>query len=343
MTPPALALRRATALLPGLGLCVLVGLAAGALQQLERALLGRAWLEPLVLAILIGTALRAAWSPGPRFRAGVAFTAKTVLEVSIVLLGAGFSFAAATAAGPALPIAVAAVVGASLAAGYGVGRLLGLPHRLAVLIACGNSICGNSAIAAAAPAIGADEEEVAASIAFTAVLGVATVLLLPAVGALAHLGPRPYGVLAGLTVYAVPQVLPAAAPEGAVAIHAGLLVKLMRVLMLGPVVLLLARTAGAARRPARPRPGGAGAVPWFILGFLGLMACRSAAILPAAAAAGCERLAGLLTVAAMAALGLGADVRALARASLRATGAATLSLALIGVLALLVIHLLRLG
>ena len=83
------------------------------------------------------------------------------------------------AAGPGLLAGIAGTVVAAVAASYGLGRVLGFPHRTATLVACGNSISGNSAIAAVAPVIGADGEDVAASIAFTAVLGVLVVLLLP--------------------------------------------------------------------------------------------------------------------------------------------------------------------
>ena len=94
------------------------------------------------------------------------------------------------------------------------GGLAGLlSSKLAVLVACGNAICGNSAIAAVAPVIGADREDVAASIALTAVLGVAVVVLLPLLIPVLGLSNYQYGVLAGLTVYAVPQVLAAAFPE----------------------------------------------------------------------------------------------------------------------------------
>ena len=84
---------------------------------------------------------------------------------------------------------------------------------MATLIACGNSICGNSAIAAVAPVIGAEGKDVAAAIGFTAVLGVGVVLGLP----LCCRSPsapdaRAFGVFAGLTVYAVPQVLAATTP-----------------------------------------------------------------------------------------------------------------------------------
>jgi uncharacterized membrane protein YadS len=76
--------------------------------------------------------------------------------------------------------------------------LLGLSHRLATLVACGNSICGNSAIAAVAPVIGADGEEVAASITFTAVLGVAVVLAMPPLAVALNLGMIQAGIVAGL-------------------------------------------------------------------------------------------------------------------------------------------------
>ena len=108
---------------------------------------------------------------------------------------------------------------------------------MSILVACGNSICGNSAIAAVAPIIDADGDDVASSIAFTAVLGVVVVLGLPFLVPLLKMSLTQYGVLAGLTVYAVPQVLAATLPIGALSNQVGTVVKLVRVLMLGPVVL----------------------------------------------------------------------------------------------------------
>ncbi len=102
-----------------------------------------------------------------------------LLEIAVVLLGASVSAARPREPGPALLVGIAGVVALAIAASYGIGRLLGLPRRMAMLVACGNSICGNSAIAAVAPVIGADGDDVAAAIAFTAVLGVLVVLGLP--------------------------------------------------------------------------------------------------------------------------------------------------------------------
>jgi len=125
-----------------------------------------------------------------------------------------------------------------------------------VLVACGNAICGNSAIAAVAPVIGADAEQVGAAIAFTAILGVAVVLGLPFLIAPLGLSFYQYGVLAGLTVYAVPQVLAAAFPVSVLSGQVGTLVKLIRVLMLGPVMLFF------ALRRSRPARNGSALSRW---------------------------------------------------------------------------------
>ncbi|HEY4318774.1 MAG TPA: putative sulfate exporter family transporter [Herbaspirillum sp.] len=328
------------ALPPGIALCLAITAASMGLEYLERLLFGHAWLESLVLAILLGSAARTFWRPSQRFSPGINFSAKTLLEVAVVLLGASVSAAAIAGEGAALIAAIVAVVALSLGAGYGVGRLLRLPHRMALLVACGNSICGNSAIAAVAPVIGADGEEVASAIAFTAVLGVAAVLGLPLLMPLLGMSATQYGVFAGLTVYAVPQVLAATAPAGLLAVQVGTLVKLVRVLMLGPVILTLALTPASDCRPRqenggaqhRQRPPLSQLVPWFIIGFLVLMGMRTFGLVPAVLDLPASYLATLLTTVSMAALGLGVDVRSVARAGPRVTAAVVLSLSMLGML-----------
>lgn len=349
--------RTSTQILPGLGLCIAVTGAAFALQRIEEAVFGRAWLEALVLAILVGTAIRSLWTPNPRWFPGINFSAKFLLELAVVLLGASVSAATILAAGPGLLLGIAGVVAVAIGASFLIGRLLHLPPRMALLVACGNSICGNSAIAAVAPVIGADGEDVAASIGFTAVLGVAVVLGLPLLGLALHLDGLQYGALAGLTVYAVPQVIAAAAPAGATAVQMGTLVKLVRVLMLGPVCLLLSLVAPrlreeaeepaphiiAGERPARNRPPLHHLVPWFIIGFLALVGLRSAGLIPHVAIAPANEIATLLTVVSMAALGLGVDIRTVAQAGARVTAAVVLSLVVLGGVSLALIHALGLA
>ena len=339
---PRRAWRATKAIAPGLALCGLVTLAAFALQGLETRLLGRAWLETLVLAILIGAAVRTAWPLGPRWNAGIDFGARLVLELAVALLGASVSLTMIAGAGLALFGAVACLVGLGIASSYGLGRLFGLPPRMATLIACGNSICGNSAIAAVAPVIGADGEDVTSAIAFTAILGVGVVLGLPPLDVALQMSPRGFGVFAGLTVYAVPQVLAATAPVSAVSVQVGALVKLARVLMLGPVVVTLALMAPkAVACPIRPPLHRL--APWFILAFLGLAAARSAGAIPTAWLAPIAHAAGALTSLSMAGLGLGVDARMIARAGPRVASVVVLSLAVLGALALGLIGALRLG
>jgi len=220
---------------------------------------------------------------------------------------------------------------------------LRLPTRMALLIACGNSICGNSAIAAVAPVIGADSEDVAASIGFTAVLGVVVVLGLPLLGVAMHMSGLQFGALAGLTVYAVPQVLAAAAPVGATAVQMGTLVKLVRVLMLGPVCVVLSLTSAGLREKAEEGLPLHHLVPWFIIGFLALAGLRSAGAIPHAALAPMGTAATLLTVVSMAALGLGVDVRTVAQAGGRVTAAVVLSLMVLGAISLTLIRLLHIA
>ena len=340
------------AVVPGIALCSAVTATAFAVEHLEAALFGRAWLEALVLAILIGTAVRLLWTPGARWHGGIAFSAKVLLEIAVMLLGAAVSFRTLADIGPGLLFGIAGVVMLAIAASFTVCRLLGLPRRMAVLVACGNSICGNSAIAAVAPVIGADGEDVAASIAFTAVLGVVVVLGLPLLVPLLGFSVTQFGVFAGLTVYAVPQVIAATAPVGTAAIQLGTLVKLVRVLMLGPVVLTLSLLAHRLREEAdepaphvtagdRPRPGAlpvGKVVPWFIVAFLALATLHSLNLIPAAALAPTATIANVLTILSMAALGLGVDVRVVARAGGRVTAAVVASLLLLGGVSLGLIH-----
>jgi uncharacterized membrane protein YadS len=123
-----------------------------------------------------------------------------------------------------------------------------------------------------------------------------------------------------------------------VAVQTGTLVKLVRVLMLGPVCLVLSLVAprlGPQEVPdgeivagagAKKRPGISHIVPWFIVGFLIVVACRSLGLIPSVAIVLISRIATLLTVVSMAALGLGVDVRTVAKAGGRVTVAVVLSL-----------------
>jgi uncharacterized integral membrane protein (TIGR00698 family) len=325
-------------LMPGVLLCIAIMLVAIGLEAVEIHFADQAYLEALVLAIVVGVVVRTAWQPGPRWDVGIRFSAKSLLEFAIVLLGASVSITTILALGPLLIFGIAGIVAVAIGSSYVICRVLGLPLRMAILVACGNSICGNSAIAAIAPVIGASNNDIASSISFTAVLGVVVVLGLPLLVPILQLSLTQYGVLAGLTVYAVPQVLAATLPIGALSNQVGTVVKLVRVLMLGPVVLGMSifsrglRTDPAPSRADRRWPGAQELVPWFIVGFLVVLTARSLGLIPEVLLYPVTHTAALLTTIAMAALGLGVDVRVVARAGLRVTLAVTISLIVLGVI-----------
>jgi uncharacterized integral membrane protein (TIGR00698 family) len=333
-----------TRLLPGVALSSLVGLVAIGVAAVEERAFGHPIVEGLVVAILLGMIVRTAWTPPARLEAGVGFAAKEILEVAVLLLGISVDLPLLLRAGPSLALGIVLLVVIGIGASYLIGRALGLPHKLSVLVACGNSICGNSAIAAVAPVIRADKEHVASSIAFTAILGVVVVIGLPFLMHPLGLNNYQYGVRAGLTVYAVPQVLAAAFPVSMLSGQVGTLVKLVRVLMLGPVVLFFAlkhrHDADAPPNGARTRFSITRFVPWFIIGFLALAILRSARIVPEGWVSPTRSLSAWLTVAAMAALGLGVDLKAIAKVGRPVILTVTASLAVLVALSVGLIHVL---
>ncbi len=330
--------------LPGTAICVALTLIAIAAQFLEERTFEHPYIEALVLAILLGVVVRSVWQPSALWRPGINFSAKLLLEIAVMLLGASISLGAIMASGAALLMGIVFTVILALATSYTISRLFGLPQRISILIACGNSICGNSAITAVAPVIGASGDDIASSIAFTAVLGVVVVLGLPLAFPLLGLTETQDGTLAGLTVYAVPQVLASTIPIGLVAAQVGTLVKLVRVLMLGPVVLTLSLLRSRIGGAEGETPTGLGLlhlVPWFILGFLMLASIRSLGLIPDKSLHPITVTAGLLTVISMAALGLGVDIRVVGRLGGRVTFAVVCSLIVLIVVSLLLIRLLR--
>ncbi len=323
--------RDARRLLPGLALAVgLAATAVGLAAALPRVL-GRGAPDAIVLALVLGVVLRAWRMPDERFSRGIHVAGKDVLEWAIVLLGLTTNLQAFVRAGAPLLGGIIASVALSLVAGFLVGRAVGLSHAHALLVASGNAICGNSAIVAVSAVNGASKEEVASSIAYTAVFGVAVVLVLPLLVPIVGLTDAQFGMVAGLTVYAVPQVLAATYPVSVVAGQTGMLVKLARVVLLGPVVLLIALWERRRGLPApagmssMPRPGSY--LPWFVTAFLVAAALQTAGLVPAPATAIARSVSHWATVMSMAALGLAVDVAALQRVGGRVAAAVTASLA----------------
>jgi uncharacterized integral membrane protein (TIGR00698 family) len=321
---------KASVLWPGVLLCAAVAAGAWLIAQLEEQLFTYAVIEAVVLALLAGMLIRTRWIPTPRFAPGITFTAKPLLEFGIVLLGASLNLRLLEEAGVKLLLTILITTSAALGLGIWLGRKAGLSTNLAILVAVGNAICGNSAIAATAPVIKAKKEEVATALSLTAILGVGIVIALPAVKPLANLNYEQYGILAGLSVYAVPQVLAATFPVSVISGQIGTLVKLTRVLLLGPFVAMFAilyrdqddtKSTGFSLRRY---------VPWFVTGFVLTSILRTTGIIPDSLGGHAQDISKVITIAAMAALGFGVDIRVV-----RKTGARVAAVVL-GLLILLV-------
>lgn len=321
---------------PGAGAATVVALAAWLLSRW----LGRvAPLAPdaVVLALLLGMGVHALRRLPARLTAGVAFAGKEPLELAIVLLGLSTDLRVLTRAGPVLAASVLATTVIALGSGRLIGRWAGLTRTHALLVASGNAICGNSAIAAVARVVRAPAAEAASAVAYTAVLSIGLVLALPLGARLLGLGDLQFGALAGMTVYAVPQVLAATYPVSVRAGEVGTLVKLMRVLLLVPWLAMVAfrEHRREATLDARRRLGAA-VLPPYLVAFLGLAVLRTAGVLPDAVVQPARVASHALTALAMAALGLSVEPRVLRTVGWRVGLAAGLSLALLCACALAV-------
>ncbi len=336
---------------PGIIYAVVIAMIAFAIQLVEEAVLGkgRALIEGLVIAILLGMVVRAVLGLNKRFAPGVGFTAKQVLEFAVLLLGARINAPDMIKAGPILLVMIVVLVSVVLLVSTRIGLAFGLNPKLATLVAVGNSICGNSAIAAVAPVIGASKEDVASSVSLTAVLGVLIVLTLPVFYYFLGFSQYQYGVLAGMGVYAVPQVVAAGYSVSTLSGDTATLVKLVRVLMLGPVVAYFTFAMARQQRAADNKAGLAEAklnlsfskfVPWFISGFVIMAILRSLGVINVEMANAIRDVSGYLTLAAMAALGLQVDLAVVRKVGRSVALAVLCSLAVLISLSALAIKLL---
>lgn len=297
---------------PGLALCAVIAAIAYFAVELEKSLIDNAVIDALVLAIIAGVLLRNLVKLPASIDNGAKYASKQVLEASVFLLGASVAVDQIIDAGLTLFLLITFSVVGGLTFAWIVGhKLLGLGSRLSVLVGVGNSICGNSAVAAVAPVIRATPDEVAAAIGISAVMGVGQILLLPLLVPGLELTHYQYGVVAGIAVYAVPQVVAASFAVSSLSGQVATLVKLIRVLFLGPMIIVLgvlhggSESAGAQSMWSRIKVY----VPWFVAGFLVLATLRSTGIIPEDLGDRASTLSKLLFIGAMVGLGLGVDLK----------------------------------
>ncbi|MGI5875023.1 MAG: YeiH family protein [Bacillota bacterium] len=232
----------------GILLAAAIAAAASALSASEPGGLRLGLVGAPVFAIAIGMALTMifpALATSPALRPGIAFTSKKILQGAVVLLGFGLNLGTVAAVGArSLPV-IAATILTSLAVAYALRKALSVDGKTACLIGVGSSICGGSAIAAAAPVIGASDEDIARSISVIFFFNVIAALIFPVLGYRLGLGSEGFAVFAGTAVNDTSSVTAAAAAAENIYGTGGILaeavtVKLTRTLAIIPITLVLA-------------------------------------------------------------------------------------------------------
>lgn len=283
-------------LLPGLGLALAIAVPAW--------LLGKA--IPLiggpVFAILFGILL-AGWRRPNFFEPGLRFSAKKVLQYSIVLLGFEMNLYNVVRVGSQSLLIMLFTLSAAFLTAWLVGRALNLRGNTSILIGVGTAICGGSAIAATAPVIAADDKEVAYSISTIFLFNIAAVFLFPFAGHLLGLSDSGFGMWAGTAINDTSSVVAAAYSYSDAAGSYATIVKLTRTLMIIPITLTLAVYMARSNR-AHGSFSLAKVFPLFVLGFLAASIISTLGVLPEAATAWLAQAGKFCIALAMAAIGL---------------------------------------
>ncbi len=301
-------------LAPGLALTCAIAAIAYALRTAPEL----SAFSPMILAIVVGAAFRAAFGAQAWGKEGSAFSLRRLLRLAIILLGLQLTATQVAEVGASGVAIIALTLVATFVFTTWLGRLLGVSPKLAQLIAAGTSICGASAIVAANAVTRGDEEDVAYAVACVTVFGSVAMFVYPLLPGLLGLAPHAYGLWSGASIHEVAQAVAAGFAHGAESGEAGTVAKLTRVAMLAPVVLLLGTTF--VRRASRA--GGEGAsvktpTPWFVIGFIALACLNSAITIPPDVKEPIVALTAFLLTVALAAMGLGVDVAKLKAKGLR--------------------------
>jgi uncharacterized integral membrane protein (TIGR00698 family) len=288
--------------LPGIALAAIIAVPAW-LIGLRFPIIG----SP-VLGILFGMIL-AFWKRPALFDDGVKYTSKKLLQYSIVLLGFSMNLFNVFKVGSQTLLLMVFTLTAAFLTAYVAGRLLKLDGNTKTLIGVGTAICGGSAIAAAAPVIHADDEEVAHSISTIFLFNVIAAFLFPFLGHLLGMSDHSFGLWAGTAVNDTSSVVAAGYTFSNAAGNLAVIVKLTRTLMIVPVTLALAiytsrkttSTGGSGYNIAK-------IFPWFVLGFVVASVINTFVPLPSVVYSSLSQAGKFVIVMAMASIGLNTNV-----------------------------------
>jgi uncharacterized integral membrane protein (TIGR00698 family) len=321
--------------LPGLALGALVT----ALSFVPRSLglPGIGSLSPLMLAVLLGMGVRNTLGRPEAARAGLALSLRQPLRLGIVLLGLQVTLAELMGVGLAGLLLLVAAVALTVLVTWQIGRWLGVPEGLALLIATGTGICGASAIVAANTVVKDSDESVAYALATVTLFGTIAMFVYPTIGAALALASPTYGLWVGASVHEVAQVVAAGFARGDASGELATVSKLARVLLLAPVVIglglyLRARAQHAAVSSTDiPAAQAQIPIPWFVFGFLGMVILASTGWLAPEWRSASAVLAQVLLAFALSAVGLETDFRKLVAQGWQPLALGALSTLFIGV------------
>nr|WP_186393975.1 MULTISPECIES: putative sulfate exporter family transporter [unclassified Pannonibacter] len=283
---------------PGLSIAVLIALASAFLSEHYGA-------PAMLLAILIGLALHFL-SDDPRMLPGLEFAAKNLLRAGITLLGLRISLGMFADLGLPMLLVLAAAVALTIGFGMAVSRLFGQESRFGLLTGGAVAICGASAamaIAAVLPRKSAHEAERDMVFAVFGVTMLSTLAMIgyPILASALGMSDPVTGVFLGATIHDVAQVVGAGFSVSETTGDMAVLVKLIRVTMLAPVVLLIALAFRRSVPSDAKRPP---LVPLFVLGFLALAILNSLIEIPAFVAEGANSASRWALLAAIGAVGV---------------------------------------
>lgn len=274
-----------------------------------------------VFAIIIGMILALIIKNRAPFEGGVKFTSKKILQYAVVLLGFGMNLKVVMQTGKqSLPIIIC-TISTSLIIAFILHKVMHIPAKISTLVGVGSSICGGSAIAATAPVIDADEEEVAQSISVIFLFNILAALLFPAFGTalgFSTTSGEAFGVFAGTAINDTSSVTAAASTWdsiynlGTQTLDKAVTVKLTRTLAIIPITLVLALIRA---RKSKAETGEKISIkqvfPFFILFFIGASLITTIATslgVPASVFVPLKDLSKFFIVMAMAAIGFNTNV-----------------------------------
>lgn len=291
----------------GILLCVALALPAWWLGKLLPVVGGP------VFAILFGMILALFFKQGV-FATGIQFTSKKVLQYAIVLLGFDMNLFHIISVGQQSLAIIIVTISTALIIAYIISKALRIPSKTAVLVGVGSSICGGSAIAATAPVIGAEDEDVAKSISTIFLFNVIAAFIFPALGHLMGMTDQGFGMWAGTAVNDTSSVVAAAtawsnAAGNDTALTLATIVKLTRTLAIIPITFILAVYRS---RKERSKEGSnfqfVKIFPWFVVFFLLAAVISTVLQLPAEITKPLVNLGKFMITMAMAAIGLNTNV-----------------------------------